>query len=98
MDEIQPPDRAVGRPASLVDSATGSHLFRCDSRGTHTRALRLPVQTVMGVERTRATFLSYSKQDQDDLTADLRALLQPSTYVDLVQQTFLAMAPAATAR
>ena len=29
----------------------------------HTKALRLPVQTVMGLERTRATFLGYSKQD-----------------------------------
>ena len=47
-----------------------------------------------GVERTRATFLSYSKQDQASFTADLGGLLQPTTHVNLVQETFLAMAPA----
>jgi hypothetical protein len=56
------------------------------------------VQTVLGVERTRATFLSYSKQDQPDFTADLTALLPHSTHIDLVQETFLAMAPAADSR
>ena len=40
----------------------------------------------MGVERTRATFLSYSKQDQANFTADLRMLLEPSSHVDLVQE------------
>ncbi len=63
---------------------------------SHTRALRLPAQTVLGVERTRATFLNYSKQDQANFTADLRTLLEPSSHIDLVQETFLAMAPAAT--
>ena len=65
---------------------------------SHARALRLPVQTVLGVERTRATFLSYGKQDQAGFTADLRALLAHSTHIDLVQETFLAMAPAADSR
>jgi diphthamide biosynthesis methyltransferase len=50
----------------------------------------------MGVERTRATFLSYSKQDQASFTADLGKPLQPTTHVDLVQETFFAMAPATT--
>lgn len=59
----------------------------------HTRPLRLPVRAVMGVEHTRATFLSYGKQDQEDFTAELWALLEPSSHVDLVQETLLAMAP-----
>jgi len=59
----------------------------------HTRALRLPVQAIVGVERTRATFLSYSEQDQAGFTADLNALVEPSSHVDLVQETLLAMAP-----
>ncbi len=62
----------------------------------HTRALRLPVQAVLGVERTRATFLSYSQQDQADFTADLSALLEPSAHIDVVQETILSMALVAT--
>lgn len=62
---------------------------------SHTRALRLPAETVIGVERTRATFLNYAEQDQADFTADLKALLEPGSHIDLVQETFLAMAPAA---
>jgi hypothetical protein len=58
-------------------------------------ALRLPAETVIGVERTRATFLSYTEQDQADFTADLNALLVPGSHIDLVQETFLAMAPTA---
>ena len=50
----------------------------------------------MGVERTRATFLGYSQQDQASFTADLDKLLQPTTHIDLVQETFLAMVPAPT--
>ena len=62
----------------------------------HTRALRLPVQAVAEVERTRATFLSYSQQDQADFTAGLSSLLEPGSHIDVVQETLLAMAPAAT--
>jgi hypothetical protein len=65
---------------------------------SHAGTLQLPVETVLGVERTRATFLSYSKQDQAAFTADLRALLAHSSHIDLVQGTFLAMAPAADSR
>jgi hypothetical protein len=73
-------------------------LFGETAEASHATALRLPVQTVLGVERTRATFLSYSKQDQADFTADLRALLAHSTHIGLVQETFLAMARVADSR
>ena len=59
-----------------------------------TSQVRLPVQAVIAVERTRATFLSYSEQDQADFTADLTGLLEPGSHVDLVRETVLAMAPA----
>jgi hypothetical protein len=62
----------------------------------HTRAAGLPAQAVVAVERTRATFLSYSKRDQAGFTADLNVLLQPSAHVDLVRETLLAMAPVTT--
>jgi SAM-dependent methyltransferase len=71
-------------------------LFGPAVEATHTRALQFPAQTVMGVERTRATFLSYSKQEQASFTADLGKLLQPTTHIDLVQETFFAVAPATT--
>jgi ubiquinone/menaquinone biosynthesis C-methylase UbiE len=86
--------RAAARPAwvaGLQDTA----LFGETVDVLHTRALRLPVETVLGVERTRATFLSYSEQDQADFTAELTALLETSPHIDLVQETILAMAPAA---
>lgn len=73
-----------------------STLFGPAAQVTHTRALRLPVQAIMGVERTRATFLSYSQLTQETFTADLQELLQPATHIDLAQETLLAMAPAST--
>ena len=72
-----------------------SRLFGTTVEASHTSALRLPAETIIGVERTRATFLSYTEQDQTDFTADLKTLLQPGSQIDLVQETFLAMAPTA---
>lgn len=83
-----------GQPRWLTALRQSSH-FGQTLETSHTRTLRLPAETVMGVERTRATFLSYAVQDQADFTADLTALLEPGTHIDLVQETFLAMAPAA---
>jgi ubiquinone/menaquinone biosynthesis C-methylase UbiE len=83
-----------GQPAWLT-ALRETGLFGATVEASHTRALRLPVETVMGVERTRATFLSYTEQDQADFTADLEALLVPGSHIDLVQETFVAMAPRA---
>jgi hypothetical protein len=93
LGEIQPPEPpSAGRPAWLA-ALQETSLFGPAVKATHSRALQLPAQTVMGVERTRATFLSYSQQDQASFTADLGTLLQPATHIDLAQETFLAMAP-----
>ncbi len=73
-----------------------TRLFGETVEASHTRALRLPAETVIGVERTRATFLSYAEQDQADFTADLKALLEPGSHIDLIQESFLAMAPIAS--
>jgi ubiquinone/menaquinone biosynthesis C-methylase UbiE len=56
------------------------------------RALRLPAEAVLSVECTRATFLSYSETDQEGFAAELRRLLGPSSYVELMQETLLGMA------
>lgn len=81
-----------GQPAWLTPLRE-TRLFGQTVEQSHTRALRLPAETVIGVERTRATFLSYTGQDQASFTADLRALVSGS-HIDVVQETFLAMAPA----
>lgn len=61
----------------------------------HKNELRLPAATILGLERTRGTFLSYSEDDQEAFTADLAALLEPGSHVDLVQDTLLSMAQSA---
>jgi ubiquinone/menaquinone biosynthesis C-methylase UbiE len=88
---------SAGQPAWLA-ALQETSLFGPAVEATHARALQLPAQTVMGVERTRATFLSYSQQEQASFTADLGTLLQPATDIDLAQETFLAMAPSIVAR
>jgi SAM-dependent methyltransferase len=62
----------------------------------HASPMRLSAATVIGLERTRGTFLSYSEQDQEAFAADLGALLEPGSHVDLVQDTLLSMASKAT--
>ena len=84
----------AGQPAWL-GTLQESSLFGPPVEATHTRDLQLPAHAVTGVERTRATFLSFSQQDQASFTADLGKLVQPAAHIDLVQETFLAMAPAA---
>jgi hypothetical protein len=72
-----------------------SGLFGATLEASHARALRLPAETVIGVERTRATFLSYTEQNQAGFTADLQTLVMPGSQIDLLQETFLAMAQTA---
>lgn len=62
---------------------------------SHRRSRRLSAETVLGVERTRATFLSWPEPDQAAFTADLEALLETTPQIDVIQETFLAMAPTA---
>jgi ubiquinone/menaquinone biosynthesis C-methylase UbiE len=87
--------RSAAQPAWVL-TLQETVLFGETVELVHTRSLRLPVPTIIGVERTRATFLSYSEQDQASFTADLSALLEHRSHVDLVQETLLSMAPAAT--
>ena len=83
-----------GHPAWLT-ALRETELFGATVEASHTRPLRLAAETVIGVERTRATFLSYTEQDQAGFTADLKALLVPGSHIGLIQETFLAMAPTA---
>ena len=78
---------------SWLTALRESELFGDTVEMSHARDLRLSAEAVIGVERTRATFLSYGEQDRRDFTADLTALLAGGGSVDLVQESFLTMAP-----
>lgn len=55
--------------------------------------LKLPRESVIGVECTRATYLSYGPADQAGFASELRAVLEETPRVSLLQETFLSMAP-----
>jgi hypothetical protein len=73
--------------AAWLTALRETTLFGGTVEASHARALRVPAETVLGVERTRAAFLSDSKQDQADFTADLRALFGHSSQVDLSRKS-----------
>jgi hypothetical protein len=81
--------------APWAEALRETHLFGEVVEATHERPLTLPAATVVGVECTRATFLSYSNTDRELFRAELEVLLEPTPTVELVQQTYLAMAPIA---
>ena len=86
----------MGPTANLADSVARNHPVRPSSGGNSHQGPPGSGPGNPGVERTRATFLSYGQHDQAAFTADLRTLLEPATHIDLAQETLLAMAPAAT--
>jgi ubiquinone/menaquinone biosynthesis C-methylase UbiE len=77
---------------SWVAELRDAPLFGEVAETTHQTDLRLPAEAIVGVECTRATFLSFSEADQAGFAANLRRLLEPSPYVELVQETLLGMA------
>jgi ubiquinone/menaquinone biosynthesis C-methylase UbiE len=85
-------EKWADRPPVWLTALRETRLFGETVEASDTRALRLPAETVIGVESTRATFLSYAEQDQADFTTDLRTLLEPGSHIDLIQESFLAMA------
>jgi ubiquinone/menaquinone biosynthesis C-methylase UbiE len=79
-------------PAPWTAPLRESPLFGEVVEAGHQLPLILPADTVLGVECTRATFLSYDRADQEGFVDDLTRLLAPSAEVELVQETFMAMA------
>ncbi|HZU72311.1 MAG TPA: hypothetical protein VE990_06015 [Acidimicrobiales bacterium] len=59
----------------------------------HRQRLRLPVETALGVECTRATYLSFDPADQATFADELRDLFGPGPDLEVTQETSLAMAP-----
>jgi hypothetical protein len=66
-----------------------------DPRGEPHQGPAPSAETVIGVERTRATFLSCTEQNEAGFTADLQALVMPGSH-RFVSGNWLAMAPTAT--
>jgi ubiquinone/menaquinone biosynthesis C-methylase UbiE len=77
-------------PAADLTGAAG--LFGPPIQRSHSQRIVLLAETVIGVETTRATFLSWPEHTQQDFAGDLRRHLQHCANVHLTQQTALAMA------
>jgi SAM-dependent methyltransferase len=82
---------AAGAP--WAEPLRETDLFGAVVEGAHEEPLELPARTVLGVECTRATYLSFNDVARQGFAADLEALLLPTPTVTLVQETYLAMAP-----
>lgn len=79
-------------PATDLTGAAG--WFGPPVHRSYSQRMLLPAQTVIGLETTRATFLSWPERTQQDFTRDLRRHLRQHADVHLTQQTSLAMARA----
>ena len=77
-------------PAADLTGAAG--LFGPPVERSYSQRIVVPAQTVIGVETTRATFLSWPAPTQQDFANELRRRLQHSEDVHLTQETSLAMA------
>ena len=87
-----PDDGAWSARERWADELRRSLLFGAVTEMEHERRLELPADRVSGVERTRATFLSYDDGRRNGFAADLHALLASTPVVTLTQKTTLAMA------
>jgi len=88
------PGDAWTRPATpdAADLTGAAGLFGPPIERSHRQRIVLPAMTVIGVETTRAIFLSWPEHVQQDFADDLRHHLQHGADVHLTQQTSLAMA------
>jgi hypothetical protein len=75
-----------------ADLTGAAGLFGPPIERSHGQRIVLPAATVIGVETTRAIFLSWPEHTQQDFADDLRRHLQHGADVHLTQQTSLAMA------
>jgi len=73
---------------------TGTGLFDTPVRKTHAQRIVRPAETVIGVENTRATSLSWPDDIRREFTEELRHHLRSQTEVQLTQETSLTMARA----
>lgn len=77
---------------TLVEVIAASGRFEPAITSTHHDRRVLPVDVVLALEQTRATFLSYDDATSTRFVADLHRLLDGVTTVPLTQETTLTMA------
>ncbi len=80
------------RTPTAADLTGAAGWFGPPIERSHEQRIVLPAQTVIGVETTRAIFLSWPEHTQQDFADDLRRHLKHGADVHLTQQTWLAMA------
>jgi ubiquinone/menaquinone biosynthesis C-methylase UbiE len=86
--------RVQGPHAANSEVVGSTGLFERPIRKTHTQRIVSSPETVVAVENTRATSLSWPADAREEFTAELRRQLQAETEVQLTQQTTLTMARA----
>jgi SAM-dependent methyltransferase len=84
--------RATPRTPPAADLTDAAGWFGPPAERSYSQRITLPAQTVIGVETTRATFLSWPEHTQQDFARGLRRHLRHGADVHLTQQTSLAMA------
>jgi len=82
---------APSEPWAIQARATG--LFGEVTEVVSERPVQLSATDAVDVECTRATFLSWDLDTQQAFRRDLTALLQDAPTVEVVQETYLALAP-----
>lgn len=92
-DRYNPGQAKWSLGAPWAEPLRDTDLFGTVVERTHEQPLELLAETVLGVECTRATYLSFNDAAQQGFIADLQAILGPAPTVSLVQETYLAMAP-----
>lgn len=75
-----------------IDMTGTAGLFGPPVTRSYSQRIVLPAQTVMGVETTRATFLSWPGDIRQSFRDELRSRLPPGTQVQLTQETAVTMA------
>jgi ubiquinone/menaquinone biosynthesis C-methylase UbiE len=78
--------------APWAEGFRDNELFGAVTEATHEQPLSLSAESVMAVERTRATFLSFDVDRRREFSAGLARLLEGSPAFDVIQETCLAMA------
>jgi ubiquinone/menaquinone biosynthesis C-methylase UbiE len=88
------PGRPGVRQPHFADTEViaGTGLFETPVRKTHAQQVVRPAETVVGVENTRATSLSWPDDIRRQFTEELRHHLRSQAEVQLTQETSLTMA------
>ena len=83
---------ATAKMPTVAEIMVSTGLFDAPLERSHGERGALRTETVMGVERTRATYLSYDAEARSSFDAELRAALDGVAEVPVEIQTHVTMA------